>query len=103
MTLYAVNGRTHAPVNIGDTVTNFRGETATLISLSRAQVPGKSGKVVVQWPMPSNPAFGATHYQMEYYDKVFDLAVYDSEYIDQPSYVDSNTPEGKALHNHFFG
>lgn len=65
--LYAYNEGTGEQVHVGDTVTDFRGETATVATLSRATVLGKSGKVVVT----------QGDSQREYYDKVFDLVVTD--------------------------
>lgn len=73
-TLFAFNATSGEPVNIGDTVTSFRGEKATVTSLSRAVIPGKSGKVVVRWIEKSS---GPTDYESEYYDGVFDLVVTD--------------------------
>ena len=74
-TLYAYNEKTGEQVNVGDTVSSFRDELATVVSLSRATIPGKSGKVVVEWhgETPS----GARGYEQEYYDGVFGLVVTD--------------------------
>ena len=52
-------------VKRGQTVTDFRGDTATFQSATRASSLGKSGKVVVSTGDISS----------EYYDKVFDLTV----------------------------
>lgn len=65
--LFAYNAITGTPVHVGDTVTDFRGETATVTTLSRATDLGRSGKVVVS----------QGDSQREYYDKVFDLVVTD--------------------------
>jgi len=65
--LFAFNEKTGKQVFPGDTVTDFRGETATVATLSRACIPGKSGKVVVTQGIS----------QREYYDGVFDLVVTD--------------------------
>jgi hypothetical protein len=65
--LYAYNEKTGQQVFPGDTVTNFRGETSTVATLSRGVIPGKSGKVVVT----------QGDSQREYYDGVFDLVVTD--------------------------
>lgn len=46
--LRAFDERTGEPVNIGDTVTSFRGETATLHKLDRARETGRTGKVTVK-------------------------------------------------------
>lgn len=62
-------------VNDGDTVTDFRGDTARLIKATRARVPGKSGKVLVELPGTSDPYRDGRPIRMEYYDKVFDLHV----------------------------
>lgn len=59
--MVAIDMRTDAIVEIGDTVTSFRGETATLQAITRAAVPGKSGKVSVGG--------------REYYDKVWGLRI----------------------------
>lgn len=63
-------------VKVGDTVTSFRGEKATLTHLTRANefVKGgrRSGKVAVRW----NPDDLFTR---EYYDNVFGLTVYEEE------------------------
>ena len=71
MTLHAFN-TDGDEVHIGDTVVDFRGDTATLAYLSRPQIPGKSGKVVVTTTEPYNGSNGR-----EYYDKVFNLTVVD--------------------------
>lgn len=49
------------PVNIGDTVTDFRGARGVLESVNRPQSEGRSGKVTVNG--------------REYYDRVWDLWV----------------------------
>lgn len=54
---------TREEVKIGDKVINFRGEEGTLECLTRARIPGKSGKVVVNG--------------RESYDRVWDLQVMD--------------------------
>lgn len=72
--LFAYNEKTGQPVAVGDTVTSFRGEKATVTRLSRAVEPGRSGKVVVRW---FEKASGPTDYESEYYDGVFDLVVTD--------------------------
>lgn len=74
-TLFAYNVKTGDQVFVGNTVSSFRDELATVTTLSRATIPGKSGKVVVKWhgETPS----GARGYEQEYYDKVFDLVVTD--------------------------
>jgi hypothetical protein len=69
-------------VNIGERVTSFRGETAVLKAVTRARIPGKSGKVVVQWDSDIATALSRGEdvkdvAQCEYYDKVFDLEVRD--------------------------
>jgi hypothetical protein len=67
--MVATDTRTGGLVNIGDKVTDFRGETGYLTHISRAAVPGKSGKVCVA----SKP--GDTMGAREYYDSVWNLAV----------------------------
>lgn len=66
--LFAFDEKTGKQVFPGDTVTDFRGESATVATLSRATIPGKSGKVVV---------VQGNSYQREYYDGVFGLVVTD--------------------------
>lgn len=65
--------RTGAIIEPGDTVTDFRGNTARLAVADRAREPGRTGKVIVDWSDPSdeNRSFGY------YYDTVFSLAVVD--------------------------
>jgi hypothetical protein len=63
VTLHEKTGDSVAP---GDTVTDFRGGTATFLRATSARIPGKSGKVLVRLPDGGC---------MEYYDKVYDLAV----------------------------
>lgn len=46
--LVAFSERTGQPVDVGDTVTNFRGETGKLHTLVLARSPGRSGKVGVE-------------------------------------------------------
>jgi hypothetical protein len=67
--LVAHHETTGEVVNIGDTVTSFRGEKATLVSLNRPKGDGRSGKVSVRWE--GREGFGSN----EYYDGVFDLVV----------------------------
>ena len=57
-------------VEIGDTVMSFRGEPAILTYVSRAGLPGKSGKVCVRAVDAPDDTFSR-----EYYDKVFNLKV----------------------------
>lgn len=61
-------------VSIGDIVTDFRGNRAEFLAATRAQSPGKSGKVLVRWlDSPFNPDSPSG----EYYDMVFGLTVKD--------------------------
>lgn len=60
-------------VQPGDTVTDFRGDTATFVLATRARIPGKSGLVVTERTAPSG-----AKYQRESYDGVFDLIVTES-------------------------
>lgn len=46
--LIAFDEKTGERVNIGDLVTDFRGDRGTLVSLDRAREPGRSGKVAVE-------------------------------------------------------
>lgn len=57
-------------VEIGDTVTNFRGESAILTYVSRAGLPGKSGKVCVR---AVDAPEGTS--SREYYDRVWGLKI----------------------------
>lgn len=63
-------------VHIGDDVVSFRGERAILVSLARPEMPGKSGKVVVSWPLTLEELQNWSG-RAEYYDKVFNLTVKD--------------------------
>lgn len=54
-------------VKSGDCILSFRGEKAVFVCCTRERTNGKSGKVVVTWV--------GEKYQLEYYDKVFDLCV----------------------------
>lgn len=78
---------TNERVNNGDEITSFRGEKATLVRATRASMPGKSGKVLVQWDQNQPSDFDLKlgswppGFQMEYYDKVFDL---DVQMVEQP-------------------
>lgn len=67
MNLIATDEKTGERVLVGATVTSFRGEKAKLVSLDRPRVPGKSGKVTVEWAGRKG--------EWEYYDGVFDLRV----------------------------
>ena len=47
-TFTVIDLRTNQPVRKGDTVTDFRGDTATFERVDAAPVPGKSAKVTVR-------------------------------------------------------
>lgn len=64
--LVAYDEETGKEVAIGTKLQTFRGETVTLKHLSRPRIPGKSGKIVVEYDD------GGT---MEYYDKVCNLRI----------------------------
>lgn len=64
--LVAYDEGTGKEVAIGTKLQTFRGDVVTLKSLSRSRIPGKSGKIVVEY------GDGGT---MEYYDKVCNLRV----------------------------
>lgn len=68
VTMVAFSIESGLPVTAGDTVTSFRGEPATLIMPSQPTIPGKSGKVVVEWADRSGS-------RDEYYANVFGLRV----------------------------
>lgn len=53
-------------VTPGDTVTDFRGQTATLLAAERANEQGRDGKVSVR---------DSRGFSMTYYARVFDLSV----------------------------
>jgi hypothetical protein len=72
--LIAHDETTGAVVNIGDTVTSFRGETAKLYSLNRPKGDGRSGKVSVIWDDRAESVSGIPG-NNEYYDGVFNLVV----------------------------
>jgi hypothetical protein len=61
--LQAYSKKTGEPVNVGDTVTDFRGDSVTLISVDRANGGGRDGKVTVE----GSP--------VSYYASVFGLRV----------------------------
>jgi len=58
-------------VQLGDTVTDFRGDTAVLTCCTRVRGDGRTGKVCVRWD--------STDRVSEYYDTVFDLEVREVE------------------------
>jgi len=60
-----INAKTGAEVSEGDTVVDFRGESAVFLSATRAPMPGKSGKVLVD----------LDGVQREFYESVYDLRV----------------------------
>jgi hypothetical protein len=65
---YRRNQPEEPAVEIGDTVTDFRGDTATLAKLDRANDLGYDGKVTVTWP-DGSPGY--------YYAGVFGLVIRD--------------------------
>lgn len=67
MLLNAYNTKTGNLVKLGDEVTDFRGDTATLVTLERANEIGRDGKVVVQYPDADRQDYG--------YARVWDLEV----------------------------
>jgi hypothetical protein len=66
MSKYIVTDRNGQKVAQGDTVTSFRGEGATFVSVSRGVEYNGTAKVIVSWGQ------GA---RREYYADVFDLTV----------------------------
>ena len=56
-------------------IKSFRGEWAQFRSASRVAIPGKSGKITVKWSS-GNDVMGS-----EYYDKVFNLCVIETDRI----------------------
>lgn len=82
MPLQAFNVETGEAVEIGDTVTDFRGDIATLISVDRARQPGKSGLVSVRWDAYRQPGHDAGVW--DYYDNVFGLEVREVERDAEP-------------------
>jgi hypothetical protein len=67
--MVARNENSGAVVNIGDTVTNFRGESGTLARLARPRDDRRTGKVVVH--------VEGERFDRETYDTVWGLAVTD--------------------------
>lgn len=67
MTQYTVTDKTGKEISKGDTVTDFRGETATFLGVSRGPNHCGTAKVVVSW--------GDADSRREYYDRVFGLNV----------------------------
>jgi hypothetical protein len=53
-------------IEAGDAIYSFKNHRATFVRATRARTPGKSGKVLVEWPGGG---------RFEYYDKVFNLNV----------------------------
>jgi hypothetical protein len=78
--LQAYDEKTRRPVNIGDTVTDFRGDTAKLWRLERARARGRSGKVGVEFTDGSH---------RWHYDGVWGLIVLEASPCDE---CDSNVP-----------
>lgn len=74
--LQAYEKGTGKPVNKGDRVTDGDGKNWTLVSATRAQSPGKSGKVVV---VPFGSDVNDSREMREFYDKVFDLEVWEAK------------------------
>lgn len=68
MPIYRVTDKQGKSVKRGDTVTSFRGENFTFISVSRGPEYNGTAKVIVGIP-------GEGHTR-EYYDRVFDLTVF---------------------------
>lgn len=64
--MIAIDVKTGAIVNVGDTVTSFRGESGTLKMITRAALPGKSGKVIVDT---------GKRFMPEHYDRVWGLRI----------------------------
>lgn len=60
---------TYTPVNVGDTITDFRGDEATLVAWYPPQHPASSGRVEVR-------EAGATGTSL-YYPSVFGLRIVD--------------------------
>lgn len=69
MPYYNVANKHGAKVQRGDTVTDFRGETATFVGVTRGPQPGKEAKVSV---------FYRGMREQEFYAGVFDLTVSDA-------------------------
>lgn len=65
--LIVIDEKTGVEVKSGETVTDFRGDKATLLYATRARSAYKSGLVCVKWQ--------EKNFSCEYYDKVFDLKV----------------------------
>lgn len=57
-------------------IKTLKGEWAQFISATRVSIPGKSGKITVKWAGFSESTFGT-----EYYDKVFNLCVIETDSI----------------------
>lgn len=57
-------------------IKTLKGEWAQFISATRVSIPGKSGKITVKWAGFSESTFGT-----EYYDKVFNLCVIETDAI----------------------
>jgi len=68
--LVAIHRLTGRVVRSGETVRDFRGDEWTFLHPSRANEPGRDGKVVVRDP--------TADWEQEFYARVFDLVVQDS-------------------------
>lgn len=67
-------------------IKSFRGEWARFKSATRVSIPGKSGKVTVKWTKDDNKDYKNvvnpnTDISGEYYDKVFNLCVIETDAI----------------------
>lgn len=81
-----VTGREILP---GQPLTSFRGEAAVLVAPERAAIPGKSGKVYVEWVSPPYAdrvrVFSDSHsYRASYYDNVFNVTVVSDDEFNSP-------------------
>jgi hypothetical protein len=70
--MITVSKTTNKTVESGDIITDYRGDRAKFVMATRANNPGKSGKIVVKYLNE-----GGT--QREFYDHVFNLSVIGDE------------------------
>jgi hypothetical protein len=70
-----VTGREILP---GQPLTSFRGEAAVLVAPERAAIPGKSGRVHVEWVSLDR------NYRGWYYDMVFSVTVISDAEFNSP-------------------
>lgn len=76
--LRVIHTKTGEPIEIGDEITDFRGDRAVLLSLDRVNEMRyggrRSGKITVKWE---------DHRPTVVYDSVFDITVIETDWEDK--------------------